>query len=116
MRRDNAQPPGHPTFDKDGYPTEDTLRKIETWPTAATADLYALVQFVRAAWKYPDYFRLRSDHWTLSLSTGGWSGNEMLVGALQNNLVFWGLCWESSRRGGHYEFVLPPTAREKTSA
>jgi len=38
------------------------------------------------------------------LHTGGWSGNEEIIRAMQDNRVWWGMFWESSRRGGHYEF------------
>jgi len=43
------------------------------------------------------------DHvWTVS--SGGWSGCEDVIGALGENTVFWLMCWRSSRRGGHFEF------------
>ena len=41
---------------------------------------------------------------TLYISTGGWSGNEDLIGAMQNNAMLWIMTWVSSRRGGHYTF------------
>lgn len=37
-------------------------------------------------------------------STGGWSGNESIIGAMQKNRMVWNFLWEQSRRGGHYVF------------
>lgn len=102
-------------WDGDGYPTEETLEKIRTWPE----DWNALLEFVRGAWMYNDRI-LRSnceeeyhpgDLWCLS--TGGWSGNESIIEALQGNAIFWLMCWWSSRRGGHFQFIV---ARKPTPA
>ena len=91
-----------PTFDKDGYPTEETLRAIREW---SSKDMRGLMQFVCDAWRYDDYVTL--DGGSLELHTGGWSGNESIVHALQGNSMFWMMCWEKSERGGHYWFGLP---------
>lgn len=89
-------------FDGDGYPTEATIKRIITWPYT---DMQGLVEYVRSLWYWPVYARRRGRRY--SFSTGGWSGNESLIYALEKNFLFWSLCWESSRRGGHYEFELP---------
>jgi len=39
------------------------------------------------------------------VSTGGWSGNEELIGAMRMNFILWSQWWWSSRRGGHYVFA-----------
>ena len=103
-----------PTFDKDGYPTDDTLDRVRTWPMDSPSDMGVLLGFVQIAWTYPDYFtpaKRRTRLWKGAelrrlwrVSTGGWSGNESLINAMQGNLMFWSLAWVSSRRGGHYEF------------
>lgn len=84
------------------YPTEDDLKKITEWPT----DYASLFDFIRSIWNYAEWgFTVDGD--TYSLSTGGWSGNEEIIGAMRDNQMFWMQAWESSRRGGHYEFQLP---------
>lgn len=105
-----------PTFDADGYPTEETLKAIAAWPWRESKDL---LDFCRKAWRYPDYWRSREvganegRHFlgykgTLhEVSTGGWSGNESIISALEENCMFMATCWIESRRGGHYIFQLP---------
>ena len=92
-----------PAFDSDGYPTEETLRVIAAWPTDKLDDL---VPFVCEAWSYPDRAQHDEAKATLYLSTGGWSGNEDIIGALEENFMFWATYWFKSQRGGHYWFRL----------
>ena len=88
-----------PTFDKDSYPTKETLEAIKSWPGEDTRNL---IEFIYSAWHWPDY--AENEGAVLKLHTGGWSGNEDIVSALKENTVFWLLYWYSSKRGGHYEF------------
>jgi hypothetical protein len=73
-------------------------------------DFKGLMEFCRKAWKWETYFNIKEDENESSktliceISTGGWSGNESIIGALQDNMMFWMMCWEQSRRGGHYIF------------
>lgn len=93
-------------MDKDGYPDEEELQAIRTWDWH---DLDGLMAFVHDLWTYADcgYWDQQGDAYRLS--TGGWSGNEDIIEALQENRMFWTLCWVSSRRGGHYEFEVKRT-------
>lgn len=86
-------------MDADGYPEESELKQIAEW---SWQDIGGLLAFVQPRWSYPDRWWREGD--VLHLSTGGWSGNEDLVRAMQQNAGFWHMCWVSSRRGGHYEF------------
>lgn len=88
-------------MDDDGYPDDEELQRIADWPYTG---IPAMMEFVHGLWSYPNFWTQEGDN--LSISTGGWSGNESLISAMQKNVGFWHLCWESSRRGGHYAFDL----------
>lgn len=89
-------------MDEDGYPEESELKQVAEW---SHADIPGLLKFLLERWWCPDFCWDIKDG-KLFLSTGGWSGNESFIAALQKNVSFWYSCWESSRRGGHYEFDL----------
>lgn len=88
-------------MNSDGYPEEHELEKIWEWPYT---DPRGLMEYVEELWTYPDYWKQDGDKYTIS--TGGWSGNEDLIEAMEENIMFWLACWESSRRGGHFEFTV----------
>lgn len=107
----------HPTFDSDGYPTDETLDAIRDWPHE---DLRGLVSFAKEAfegggnygWFENQASRIEpafhdgyvdDGHWWCC-ATGGWSGCESVIGALQENRIFWFMCWRASLRGGYFEF------------
>jgi hypothetical protein len=81
------------------YPSDAALAKIQDWPS----DWYALMSFIQGIWEYADWGWSKSGN-KYNISTGGWSGNEDIIHAMQHNFLFWSLCWYSSKRGGHYEF------------
>ena len=103
-----------PTFDRDGYPSDETLDRIERWPVTQQLDgVRTCLDFVVKAWDT----RYGSVHRTLMVTeqaflapdanetfirfaTGGWSGNESLIHALRRNGIVHGLTWVMSRRGG----------------
>ena len=83
------------------YPTEEELKKIEEWPHD---DFKGLMDFIYDLWEYAD-----SGYWVQKrkkyyISTAGWSGNEDIISALEKNWTFWMMCWQQSKRGGHYIF------------
>lgn len=90
-----------PVFDKDGYPTEETLQFIENYQDAYNME--QLIKFIINAWHWLDYVKWEPP--LLELHTGGWSGNEMIISALEkSNSLFWSFYWQKSERGGHYYF------------
>ena len=107
-----APAPKAPTFDKDGYPTDETLALIENW---SPLDVRGLLRFIAEAWKYSDRAPHRIDYTSSFVeallepgyelwyaTTGGWSGNEELIRAFQRNLTAWSLSWKASVSGGAY--------------
>lgn len=101
-------------LDDDGYPTEESLRQIAQAPIRSRKDCAALLGHVRSIWQWGPT-QVTEENGMFRLSTGGWSGNEDIVAALQDNTMFWALCWESSRRGGHHVFRVGVMA-DRTSA
>ena len=95
-----------PEFDRNGYPTESTLERIKKWDFE---DWSGLIDFITSTWHWPDYAIMGRKY--LELHTGGWSGNEDVICALQDNLMIWGLYWHSSERGGHYKFLMKRGAK-----
>lgn len=91
-----------PTFDRDGYPTDETLDAIKAWPYT---DLNGLMAFVCEAWSEYGSWHEWCD--VIRIATGGWSGNESIIDALLENHMAWTLLWHSSRRGGGYTFRIP---------
>ena len=89
--------------DKDGYPDEQELARIEAWPAN---DFPGLMEFVHSLWMYKEWGWTQGGVDRYQLSTGGWSGNESIIAALQLNTLFWAKCWVISKRGGHYEFEV----------
>ena len=86
----------------DEYPTEDELKEITEWPHS---DIEGLMNFIKSIWKYADCGYWKRTGKKYHISTGGWSGNEEIIGAMQKNKqFFWTMCWYQSRRGGHYIF------------
>lgn len=104
-----------PVLGSDGYPHDIEVQRIISWRIRNRDDVLALVAYVKRRWTYADV-----GYWTevvdrdgtvhLMMSTGGWSGNEDLVDALESSIA-WGLCFDSHRRGGHYVLVVPTTLR-----
>lgn len=93
--------------DDGDYPSDEDIQRIKDWPFE---DVMGLIWFVQSIWHWDDYAKLNGDKF--ALHTGGWSGNEDIVDALMGTM-FWMLCWESSRRGGHFYFEIPKFITEK---
>ena len=89
-------------FAEDGYPTEEFLKQIAE--AQYTVGFEKIIDFALLGHTYENYWDKARDEdgITYEISTGGWSGNEDIVRALQKNTLLWSMCWESSRRGGHH--------------
>lgn len=100
-------PERDPVLGDDGYPSDRELNRIRCWPMDGWAELLA---YVEQRWRHVESgcWRQRGTH--CLLSTAGWRGNESLVQALSENVLFWSACWVWSGRGGHYALRLPSRA------
>jgi hypothetical protein len=94
----------------DIYPTEEELDKIRNYDTIKDS-IEEFINFLKEKWEYADcgYFTRNYSYneIELELHTGGWSGNEDIIAALQENRLFWMFYWQKSERGGHYYFKIP---------
>jgi len=95
---------GIEVFDDDGYPSEEFLNAIAE--ANYKEGFETILDRALSAHIYPHYWEKedRGDHWLYYVSTGGWSGNEDIIAALQRNTMFWMVCWQQSKRGGHFQF------------
>lgn len=99
-------------LDEDGYPTDAALDHIKNWPWQKSYT--ELFETIKELWAYADWgwsegwedhpWREGEKIYCYHISTAGWSGNESIIRAMQENAMFWCMCWIQSRRGGHYIF------------
>jgi hypothetical protein len=100
--------------DSDGYPTDEEIACIEAWPYDDIAGLFA---FVESCWWMPDFgvshdlspaerevVHAEDGDRYLRLATGGWSGNESIIGAMRRNVIVWSLTWRLTSCGGLHIF------------
>ena len=107
-------------LDDDGYPTEDALEIIRLW---SFRDPKGWFDFIKSIWEYVDWgwhekyensdIFPDKEVYKYYISTAGWSGNESIVHAMEENIIMWALNWEQSRRGGHYIFELREFSNDK---
>jgi len=91
-------------FDAYGYPTERALNAIETFKIQKLSDSKTLIDHCAELWN--EYGTCDTVNGLYTFTTGGWSGNESILGAMTLNRMFWGLSWYSSTVGGKYEFKV----------
>lgn len=98
--------------DSDGYPTKEELERVANWPLEGF-DYPGLIDYVRDLWwpqgspyGWSEHVYIPPDARIVTMSTGGWSGNEDLIEAMRKACkgVFWALCFLQERRGGHFVF------------
>ena len=87
------------------YPTKEELKKIREWPVIINVpDFNKFMDFVHGIWHYVfGYWQQEGNIY--HISTAGWSGNEDIIAAMQDNFVLWSMYWCQSQRGGHYIFA-----------
>ena len=103
-----------PSFDSDGYPTEEFLNYIEH---CGFNEIKELLLNLGKAWYYPEAYRIsetkpeevvdneKPGTW-IRMATLGWSGNESIVYALEKNPIA-RIYWYMSMRGGLSIYFIP---------
>jgi hypothetical protein len=100
-------------LDEDGYPTEAALERLEKWDILDSA---GALDFAKELWCYPDRvwdeerlhgYKENTTETIRCFSTGGWSGNESVIRALNENFGVM-IEWVLSKRGGRHEYVYNP--------
>ena len=87
------------------YPDVEQLERIRHWDHQ---DARGWLKYAVSLWEWPDW----GSAWRggeLALHTGGWSGNEEIIEAMEDNAMLWLLTWQESRRGGHFKFKVRQT-------
>lgn len=84
------------------YPTEGQLQALRDWPLN---DPRGFLDFAQYLWWMQDWGWPELEG---EVSTGGWSGNEDIIDAMQEAQqgLLWHQVWRCTRRGGHYVFSL----------
>ena len=102
-----------PTFDRDSYPTEETLQRLQEW---SMGDSAAGLDFLQQFWgtNYgsctnslrPSEESIVGQGRFLRLATGGWSANESLLSAFDSSPAALST-WRLSTSGGLHIYRYP---------
>ena len=85
------------------YPTEEQLKAIQKH----SGSYIEILQLAREAFN-ESMGLFNQDGRRYRIATGGWSGNEDVIDALEDSEgMFWIVCWQESKRGGAYQFEIP---------
>ena len=113
-----------PTLNESGIPTPETLVYFEQYPEDGITEApHGVMADLKPVWAFSDRGCWKEQEEEIdgkrvvvySISTGNWPGNELLLSCLAKT-AFWGLYWESTRRGGHYKFHVPAKGYKKRKA
>lgn len=85
-------------------PTCEELELLSKWPHNK---VHSLIDFLEGLWWMADKtitFTEDAERFYLELNTLGWKGNEEIVQALMDNVIFWNRHWKGSKPPGVYSF------------
>ncbi len=91
-----------PTFDADGYPSDETIKSIEKWPVE---DFKNCLNFAEKVY-HKGYGVWDRQNGYIKIATGGWSGNEDIVHAL-NKQLYWNVLFIACTSGGTWYIKDP---------
>ena len=85
--------------------TGATFNLIKNFDVLKEGGVDDLVQLILDLWDN-SYGSATYENGILELHTGGWSENEEVYSAIQQNMMFMSGYWTLSLHGGHYWFVI----------
>lgn len=89
------------------YPSDKDLRAIRNWDYEKGWG--GFLDLVDSAWNHT-YGTIRKSRRYIRFITGGWSGNEDIIGAMSRNFIFQSH-WYKSERGGYHVYEMPTKKR-----
>ena len=99
-----------PLFDADGCLCDESLQAI----TDATGGTDQWLVCCGMVWdlRYGAVRKGCGDdgEYLVEFVTGGWSNNEAIIVAMEENIAMWMCCWYGTKRGGLYQFELKDPA------
>ena len=100
-------------LDSEGYPTDAILEWIKNYVPDESMPIESFVENVLKDIWWVRGFYYKKEVGKLYLSTGGWSGNELIIRAIEDNknikFTHYSFKKEQWRRGGHYIFEVRTT-------
>jgi len=103
---------------KDTSSTEHSLSLLKELSNCDIKNSWMLIQKIMSIWAWHNAITLRwRSEYSIAkrsknpilyveLHTGGFSANEDVIEALQDNMMFWLMWWWKTERGGHYYFKI----------
>ena len=98
-------------FSENGYPSQHLLDFFETYLPLKEESMTPFLDILKKVWWCSDglmEINEKEGKQILSLSTGGWSGNEEIIASLLKNaaLRYTRLYYIQWNAGGHYKFEI----------
>jgi hypothetical protein len=96
------------------YPSEENLERIHTWDFRDVRGLFDFIENDEGMRMYGSFKRttMPDGKERIRIATGGWSGNEDMMSALERNFVVYGSYWKLSARGGLEVYIIPAPKEE----
>ena len=95
---------------KANYPTDEQLNKRREWENIE--DITELLKYIKDLWN-THYGRCGEGNGFFVFATGGWSGNEALLNALEKSDIWPFICWDSLYLPGGLLIIAVSTKAKK---
>lgn len=86
------------------YPTDEQLEKIKNWDNYK--DMLGLIDYIESIYPHYGFIQRRGKYvQRVVFVTGGWSGCEDIISAMDRNVGLM-LAWEASYKGGKHIYKV----------